>query len=88
MAKYRSLPRTVDAIRIPGPDDEVGADFQRWIDENNFVNWTSGKDGSIEVNTLHGWVTAEPGDWIVKGVKGDFYPVKPATFEATYEAIR
>jgi hypothetical protein len=42
----------------------------------------------------HGWIeTLEeghivcPGDWIVKGIKGEFYPVKPDIFEQTYEAV-
>jgi len=42
----------------------------------------------------HGWVdTPEgghivcPGDWIIKGIAGEFYPCKPNIFEATYEAV-
>jgi hypothetical protein len=36
----------------------------------------------------HGeWLPLAPGDWIVKGVKGEFYPCKPDIFEATYEAV-
>jgi hypothetical protein len=88
MAKYRSLPRTVEAIRLPMQDEEIGSEFPDWCEKNNFVDWSSERDGAIAVNTLHGWVTAEPGDWIVKGVKGDFYPVKPSTFEATYEVVQ
>jgi hypothetical protein len=30
---------------------------------------------------------AEPGDWIIRGVQGEFYPCKPAIFEATYELV-
>lgn len=43
---------------------------------------------------IHGWIdTLEgghivcPGDWIIKGVKGEFYPCKPDIFEATYEPV-
>ena len=43
---------------------------------------------------IHGWIdTLEgghivcPGDWIIKGVKGEFYPCKPDIFEATYEKV-
>ena len=32
-------------------------------------------------------MTASVGDWIIKGVKGEFYPCKPDIFEATYEAV-
>lgn len=37
------------------------------------------------IPTLEGTMEASPGDWIIKGVQGEFYPCKPAIFEATYE---
>ena len=40
----------------------------------------------LELKTLEGSLTASPGDWIIKGVKGEFYPCKPDIFEATYES--
>lgn len=39
----------------------------------------------IYVPTLEGNLFAAPDDWIVRGVKGEFYPVKPDIFEETYE---
>jgi hypothetical protein len=39
----------------------------------------------IMIATLEGTMTASPGDWIIKGVKGEFYPWKPDIFAATYE---
>ena len=39
------------------------------------------------VHTLEGDMTTSPGDWIIKGVKGEFYPCKPDVFEATYEPV-
>jgi hypothetical protein len=39
----------------------------------------------LMIKTLEGDFTASPGDWIIKGVKGEFYPCKPDIFEATYE---
>ena len=38
------------------------------------------------IEALEGDMTAKPGDWIIKGVQGEFYPCKPDIFEATYEA--
>lgn len=38
------------------------------------------------VDTLEGTHEATPGDWIIKGVKGEFYPCKPDIFELTYDA--
>jgi hypothetical protein len=37
--------------------------------------------------TLEGWHEVTPGDWIIQGVKGEFYPCKPDIFELTYEAV-
>ena len=39
----------------------------------------------IEIATLEGKMRADPGDWIIKGVAGEFYPCKPDIFKATYE---
>lgn len=39
------------------------------------------------IDTLEGPMTAEYGDWIIKGVKGEFYPCKPDIFELTYEPV-
>jgi hypothetical protein len=39
----------------------------------------------IIIRTLEGGMTAPPGDWIIRGVQGEFYPCKPDIFEATYE---
>jgi hypothetical protein len=41
----------------------------------------------VVIATLEGDMTASPGDWIIKGVKGEFYPCKPDIFEATYEPL-
>lgn len=39
------------------------------------------------VNTLEGPLKAEPGDWIITGIKGEQYPCKPDVFEKTYEIV-
>lgn len=43
--------------------------------------------GTLSVYTLEGVMTASPGDWIIRGVKGELYPCKPDVFAATYEAV-
>ena len=45
-------------------------------------------DTEMYINTLEGIMKASPGDWIVTGVDGEKYPVKPDIFEKTYEIIR
>jgi hypothetical protein len=39
------------------------------------------------IHTLEGQMSTSPGDWIIKGVKGEFYPCKPDIFAASYEPI-
>lgn len=39
----------------------------------------------LNIKTLEGVMTANVGDWIIRGVKGEYYPCKPDIFEATYE---
>ena len=47
-------------------------------------DWSYSKDGLL-INTLEGKMRANLGDWIIRGVKGEFYPCKPDIFVATYE---
>ena len=41
----------------------------------------------VRIHTLEGVMRAESGDWIIKGVQGEFYPCKPDIFEATYTQV-
>ena len=41
----------------------------------------------LDIPTLEGVMTASPGDYIIRGIQGEFYPCKPDIFEATYEAV-
>lgn len=45
------------------------------------------RDGRLIISTLEGLHWADPGDWIIRGVAGEFYPCKPEVFEATYEVV-
>lgn len=44
-------------------------------------------DKSMKISTLEGEVTASEGDYIIKGVKGEFYPCKPDIFKETYDIV-
>lgn len=46
-----------------------------------------GYEHGIYIRTIEGTMRADPGDWIIKGVQGEFYPCKPDIFEATYEPV-
>jgi len=43
---------------------------------------------TVVIHTLEGDMAANPGDWIIQGVKGEIYPCKPNIFEATYELVK
>ena len=43
--------------------------------------------GFMLIATLEGVMQAKPGDYVIRGVAGEFYPCKPEIFEATYEAV-
>ncbi|WP_258933231.1 hypothetical protein [Nesterenkonia pannonica] len=43
--------------------------------------------GQMLIATLEGEMRAGVGDWIIRGVQGEFYPIKPDIFEATYEEV-
>lgn len=45
------------------------------------------RDGRLIISTLEGLHWADPGDYIIRGVQGEFYPCKPDIFEATYERV-
>lgn len=42
----------------------------------------------LSIKTTEGTMTASLGDWIIKGVKGEFYPCKPDIFDLTYELVK
>lgn len=86
MSQYRKKPLVIDAFRLPALDEDVDA-FHEWAALVEFDGYTSEREGCVAIETLEGTMTAEPGDWIVKGVKGEFYPCKPDVFEMTYEAV-
>ena len=44
-------------------------------------------DEKLAITTLEGTITADNGDWIIKGIKGEFYPIKNDIFLETYEPV-
>lgn len=79
--KFRKKPVIIDAVLWTGENEPEIAEF---MGANPVVTMPS---FGCEIATLEGTMTANKGDWIIRGVKGEFYPCKPAIFEATYEAV-
>jgi hypothetical protein len=77
--KFRKKPVVIEAVQFLGPNFNeleafVGGDAEF-------------RDGELIIATLEGPLHASPKDWIIKGIKGEFYPCKPDIFAATYEKV-
>jgi len=78
--KFRKKPVVIEAVQFTGRNDaEVMAFCPIAVDPED-------RGPSLIIPTLEGNHKALPGDWIIKGVKGEFYPCKPDIFAATYDA--
>lgn len=87
MPKFRKKPVVIEARQWDGSMDS----------QQDIVNWSKGAvagfhggsrdDYFLEVATLEGNHEAWPGDWIIKGVVGEFYPCREDIFAATYEPV-
>lgn len=83
MKNYRKKPVVIQAVRLTS---KTRSKILDWGGPNVTAVWQY--DGPrIAVKTLEGTLTADHGDWIIKGVKGEFYPCKPDIFKATYEEV-
>ena len=96
--KYRKKPVEIDAIKlsadsifqvtefINGKKPSTMSDMaqDKWQD---YIRLTRER-GYVIIETLEGNMHASFGDYIIKGVQGEFYPCKPDIFELTYEAVR
>jgi hypothetical protein len=83
MAKFRKKPVVIEAVQWI---NTVGCakSMEGFLGE--LWGWWY-KGDSLVIETLEGSMAASPGDWIIKGVKGEFYPCKPDIFAATYEEV-
>lgn len=75
MSRYRKRPVVIEANQV------------NFANRDYLARWCGGRRvaGHIVISTPEGEMAAMPGDWIIRGVAGEFYPCKPAIFEATYE---
>lgn len=80
MARFRKNPVEVEAWRFV--DLTHIDDMPTWL-----AGHAQDRNGSesLFIRTLEGVMEAVPGDWIIRGVKGEVYPCKPDIFAATYE---
>jgi hypothetical protein len=81
MTKYRKKPIVIEAMQFIGAN---GGEVIRWADRGAVTDIDG---GSLAIHTREGVMQASIGDWIIRGVKGEYYPCKPDIFTVTYEAV-
>jgi hypothetical protein len=76
--RWRKKPVEVEAVQWHKPGDHPAV-----------TCWHSsqGAPEMYRIQTLEGPMSVSPGDWIIRGVAGEFYSIKPSIFEATYEPV-
>lgn len=96
--KYRKRPVVIEAVQYDGTAARA-TQIIEWIlahgaranyvcsDPNRCAEADGDTPHAIQVTTLEGQMRADLGDWIIRGVQGEFYPCKPDIFAATYEPV-
>lgn len=83
--QYRKKPVVIEAMHLSEPN--LPSEVAKWCG-GKVEDWhTVGKKVWIIIPTLEGDMRADYGDYIIKGVQGEFYPCKPDIFELTYEEV-
>lgn len=80
--RYRKKPVEIEAIQLT-QDNMI--EVLTFCNHGDII--ASSEGNNISIKTLEGTMTGNVGDYIIKGVAGEFYPCKPDIFEATYEPV-
>lgn len=83
--KYRKKPVVIEAMQFTTNNDDgfCMREIAAWIAENGGA--VLNNNTNLEIQTLEGVMMASVGDYIIRGVNGEFYPCKPDIFEKSYE---
>lgn len=90
---YRKKPVVIEAMEWDGTAPEATLVIDWALSHGVTINYYCIEDcradkHTLLVSTLEGSMSASPGDFIIKGVQGEFYPCKPDIFKATYEEVK
>jgi hypothetical protein len=85
--KFRKKPIEIEAWQFEAPKfmPQPGW-FERAMDTGK-ITYKAGDNPYYMIQTLEGEMRAVPGDWIIRGIKGETYPCKPDIFAATYDPV-
>lgn len=85
--KYRKKPVIIEAIQFEDNSDRIIEIHEFMGGDTIRVNYEDKDNPYLKIETLEGVMKASVGDYIIKGVNGEFYPCKPDIFEKTYERV-
>ena len=85
--KYRKKPVIIEAIQFEDNSDRIIEIHEFMGGDTIRVNYEDKDNPYLKIETLEGIMKASVGDYIIKGVNGEFYPCKPDIFEKTYEEV-
>lgn len=89
MKKYRKKPVVIEAMQFNGIDDYM--QIIKWVEasgETPSADEFEYRTPIMLIPTLEGTMSANPGDFIIRGIQGEFYPCKPDIFRETYEEVK
>jgi len=86
MTLYRKKPVVIEAVQWLGDNATELAKFTKGQPGGRYFE-VDESEKVVRIQTLEGLMTANLGDYIIKGVKGELYPCKPDIFEQTYEEV-
>ena len=82
IVRYVKKPVEVEALQIV-----IGVPLSEFYEFMGKDTWYTDSSGDVWIKTLEGSMKVSEGDYIIKGIKGEYYPCKPDKFEATYEKL-
>lgn len=83
--RFRKKPVVIEAVQFNGTNHaEI---FAFCADASNNADNPNAVSNTLWIHTLEGGHVCSRGDWVIKGIKNEFYPCKPDIFEATYEPV-
>ena len=91
--KFRKKPVVIEARQWDGTADGASPIIDWILTGEHAARYHDASDDvprartEIAIDTLEGTITASPGDYVIRGVQGEFYPCKPDIFEATYDPV-
>lgn len=86
MAKYRKKPVEIEAVKFEDTTESISVIAEMSHDNLIRVDYRQ-TPIVMRIPTLEGTMTAQVGDYIIRGIEGELYPCKPDIFEKTYERV-